>query len=145
MFGPVETKLNELTARRFINCLRGSGKTVQMLKTINNILEKGETCLLITPSTYGIRDLFPERKLPEGLSLLHIDKLLKYLKRYPMEKNPYTNKDPYFIPRQFVELFNCQRIVIDQECYVKIIEQYIERMKKLEDKIKEINKLVIYE
>lgn len=141
MFGPVETKLDELTARRFINCLRGSGKTVQMLKTINNILEKGETCLLITPSTFAIKDLFPERKLPEGLSVLHIDKLLKYLKRYPMKKNPYTNKEPYFIPRQSVELFDCQRIVIDQECYVKIIEQYIERLNKLDKIIEQIQKL----
>lgn len=141
MFGPVQTKLDELTSRRFINCLRGSGKTVHMLGTINSILEKGEPCLLITPSTFGIRDLFPERKLPEGLSVLHIDKLLKYLKRYPMEKNPYTQKEPYFIPRQFVELFTCQRIVIDPECYIKMIEQYIERLNKLDKIIEQIQKV----
>lgn len=141
MFGPVETKLDELTSRRFINCVSGTGKTVYMLGTINSILEKGETCLLITPSTFGIRDLFPERKLPEGLSVLHIDKLLKYLKRYPMEKNPYTQKEPYFIPRQFVELFTCQRIVIDPDCYIKMIEQYIERLNKLDKIIEQIQKV----
>lgn len=142
MFGPVQTKLDEITTRRFINCLRGSGKTVQMVKTINNILEKGETCLLVTPSTYIIKELFPERKLPEGLSVIHIDKLLKYLKRYPMEKNPYTQKEPYFIPRQFVELFTCQRIVIDSECYIKIIEQYLEKSQKLNNLIEQIKNIV---
>lgn len=141
MFGPVETKLDEITTRRFINCLRGTGKSTQLLWTINKILEKGETCLLVTPETYLIKTYFPNNTLPQGLSVIHIDKLLRYLKRYPMEKNPYTQKELYFIPRQFVELFTCQGIVIDPECYIKIIEQYIERLNKLDKIIEQIQKV----
>ena len=80
MFGPVQTKLDVLTTKRFINCLMGTGKTTQMLWCINKILESGETCLLVTPSTYIIKECFPDKQLPEGLTVIHIDKLLKYLK-----------------------------------------------------------------
>ena len=38
MFGPVQTKLDELTTKRFINCLVGSGKTTQLIWVINTIL-----------------------------------------------------------------------------------------------------------
>ena len=144
MFGPVETKLDELTTKRFISCLWGSGKTTQMLWSINKILEKGETCLVVTPCTFIFKDLFPDRKLPEGVKLLHIDKLLKYLKRYNPEQhkeNDVTDKDYYFIPRRFVELFNCDRIVIDPECYIKIIQQYVEKFQKIDKIVQELQKL----
>lgn len=141
MFGPVETKLDALTARRFINCLLGSGKTTQMLWSINKILEKEESCLLITPHTYIIKELFPDRQLPEKLKVVHIDKLLKYLKRYPINGNDITEKEPYLVPRKFIELFDCDRIVIDQDCYIKIIEQYIERLNKLDKVVEQIQKV----
>lgn len=144
MFGPVETKLDELTARRFISCLWGSGKTTQMLWSIQKILEKGETCLLVTPEIYLIKTYFPNNTLPEGLSVIHIDKLLKYLKRYNPEEHPEnkgTWRDYFAIPKCYVELFNCDRIVVDPECYIKIIQQYIERLNKLDKIIEQIQKL----
>lgn len=141
MFGPVETKLDELTIKRFINSIMGTGKSTQLLWTINKILENGETCLLVTPETYLIKTYFPNNTLPEGLSVIHIDKLLKYLKRYPNEGNEYTIKDPCFISYKFVSLFNCDRIVIDPNCYIKIIQQYMERIKKLDDVIQQLKKV----
>jgi len=142
MFGPVETKLDEITTRRFINSIRGTGKSTQLLWTINKILEKGETCLLVTPETYLIKTYFSNNTLPQGLSVIHIDKLLKYLKRYPNEGNEYTIKDPCFISYKFVSLFNCDRIVIDPECYIKIIEQYLEKSQKLNNLMEQIKNIV---
>lgn len=134
MFGPVQTKLDELTTKRFINCLVGSGKTTQLIWVINTILSKGETCLLVTPETYLIKSYFPDNKLPEGLSVIHIDKLLKYLKNYH-EDNMI---DAYNISYKQISLFNCDRIVIDPKCYIKMIEQYMERFQKLDEIIEKI-------
>ena len=137
MFGPVQTKLDEITARRFISCLVGSGKSTQLIWVINKILSKGETCLLVTPETYLIKSYFPENKLPEGLSVIHIDKLLKYLKNYH-EDNMI---DAYNISYKQISLFNCDRIVIDPSCYIKIIEQYIEKLQKLNKLVEQIKNI----
>lgn len=144
MFGPVETKLDELTTKRFIGCLVGSGKTTQMIWCVNKILERGETCLVVTPNTYLIKELFSNQQIPEGVAVIHIDKLLKYLKRYNPKEHPeneVTNKDYFFLPYRVVELFNCDRIVIDPECYIKIIQQYMERIKKLDNVIQQLKKV----
>ena len=70
--------------------------------------------------------------------------VLKYLKRYNPKEHPeneVTNKDYFFLPYRVVELFNCDRIVIDPECYIKIIQQYMERIKKLDDVIQQLKKV----
>lgn len=137
MFGPVETKLDELTTRRFINFLCGSGKSTQMIWTINKILENGETCLVITPETYFIKFYFPNNEIPQGVKVIHIDKVLKYLKKYSLD----SLQDPNWKQLKDIEMFKADRIVVDPECYIKMLQQYVEKFNTIDKCLEKIKKL----
>lgn len=137
MFGPVETKLDELTTRRFINFLCGSGKSTQMIWTINKILENEETCLVITPETYLIKHYFPNYEIPKGVKVIHIDKVLKYLKKYSLD----SLEDPNWKQLKDIEMFKADRIVVDPECYIKMLQQYMEKFQTIDKCLQKIKQL----
>lgn len=137
MFGPVETKLDELTTRRFIHFLCGSGKSTQMIWTINKILENGETCLVITPETYFIKHYFSNYEIPKGVTVIHIDKVLKYLKKYSLN----SLEDPNWKQLKDIEMFKADRIVVDPECYIKMLQQYMEKFQTIDKCLQKIKQL----
>ena len=145
MFGTVQTPLNGTTVTRFCNSIVGTGKTYGMLLHVKDILSKGQTCLLITPSTYLVKEYFPDHRLPEGLSVLHIDKYLKYLKRYNPDEHPeneWIQKDYLNLFKSFVEPFNgYDRVVVDPDCYIKIMQQLVERLDKIETVCSDLHKV----
>ena len=49
--------------------------------------------------------------------------------------------DAYNISYKQISLFNCDRIVIDPSCYIKIIEQYIEKLQKLNKLVEQIKNI----
>lgn len=128
---------NGLTLKRFINAFARSGKTTAVLEHAKSCIEKGEKVAIVTNHTWIMQNEYPEQ-----LTFIHMDKLLKELKRYPIEGNEHTLVQPSFVPRKNIDLLkDYDRVFIEPACYEVIIETLIEildKQTKALEKVKEL-------
>ena len=117
---------NGLTLKRFINAFVYSGKTTCVLEQAKRCIEKGEKVAVVTNHTWIMKNEYPKQ-----LTFIHMDKLLKELNRYPLEGNEWTEKEPAFVPKKYIKLFEgYDRVFVEPACYEVIIETLIDILKQ---------------
>lgn len=137
----LNNEIDTISAQRFMNCLRGTGKTSIIIEAVKNFIDD----TLMFKSDFEVLLIVPTVEEKKLIKKLFTDYYRKYIEfktvsdiLYQLSTFPIDTEHPYDIPpiRNLIrhEGRPYERYFVDPSCYEKLCR---EQMSKIE-KIKEI-------
>lgn len=137
----LSSEIDTISAQRFMNCLRGTGKTSVVIESVKNFIDE----TLIFKSDFEVLVIVPNVEEKRRIQKLITDYYKKYIEfktlsdvLYKLSEFPIDTEHPYDVPsiRSLIQDGErpYERYFVDPSCYEKLCR---EQMNKIE-RIKEI-------
>lgn len=137
----LSSEIDTISAQRFMNCLRGTGKTSVVIESVKNFIDE----TLIFKSDFEVLFIVPNVEEKRRIQKLITDYYKKYIEfktlsdvLYKLSEFPIDTEHPYDVPsiRNLIQDRErpYERYFVDPSCYEKLCR---EQMNKIE-RIKEI-------
>ena len=140
-------QIDTIATVRFLNCLRGIGKTKGMLENITSCIDE----ILLYKSEFEILVICVNREQKLYLQKCLANRYLKYIEfitmqslMYKLSEFPINTDDPYDIPNiqllqqhyaigENKEIRQYERFFVDPSCYEILYRQQLDKIKQVKE------------
>lgn len=136
----MEVQSNTIAAFRFINCLKGIGKTTGLIENIKSFIDE----TLLFKNDFEVMVIVENREMKLLLKNLLTDYYMKYTEiktmheiMYKLSEFPINTDNPYDVPP--IKYFNFdktyEKYFVDAGCYKEIAIQQLNKIKRIGEEL----------